>query len=61
MTGLIAWIKRRKAKQAKKAHGHHHGGQHSHGGHSAHHHGRKAGKASGAKKVPHPKPRTVAA
>lgn len=59
MTGLGALIRRRKAQRAKKAHGH--GGGHGHSGHGGGHHGRKAGKASAAKRTPHPKPRTVAA
>jgi hypothetical protein len=60
VSGLIALIRRSKARTAKKhgAHGSGHGaghGGHSHGGH------RKAKKAATARRVPHPKPRHVAA
>jgi hypothetical protein len=60
VTGLWALIKRKRAKTARKhgAHGSHHGaGHHGHG----HGGGRKAKKAAAAKRVPHPKPRHVAA
>ena len=58
--GLLAWIKRKRAAPARKhgAHGSHHGSGHH--GHS-HGKGRKAKKAGAARKVPHPKPRHVAA